>query len=51
MTVDWVLKNFCLAVVFFSARSNHRARELTECSKLTCVVKRMLDMVPRGGGE
>ena len=26
MTVDWVLKNFCLVVLFFSSRSNHRAR-------------------------
>ena len=26
MTVDWVMKNFCLVVVFFSPRSNHRAR-------------------------
>ena len=24
MTVDWVLKNFCLVVLFFSSRSSHR---------------------------
>ena len=26
MTVDWVLKNVFFVVVFFSSRSNHRAR-------------------------
>ena len=26
MAVDWALKNFCLVVLFFSSRSNHRAR-------------------------
>ena len=31
---------------FFSSRSKHGVRELTECSKLTCFAKRMLDMVP-----
>ena len=25
--------------VFFSSQSDHRARELTECSKLTCIAK------------
>ena len=51
MTVDRVLKNVCLVVLFFSSRSSDRAGELTECSKLGCFAKRMLDMVPGGSGE
>ena len=51
MTVYRVLKSFCLVVLFFSSRSNHRAGELTECSKLVCFAKRMLDMVHGGSGE
>ena len=51
MTVDWVLKNFCL--LFFSSLLEviTGRGELTECSKLTCFAKRMLDMVPGGSGE
>ena len=49
LTVDWVLKNFCVVVnVFFSSRSNQRGRELIECSKLTCIAKRTLHVVPGG---
>ena len=46
MTVDWVLKNVCLVVVLFSSRSNPRQGKLTECSKLTCFAKRLLNRVP-----
>ena len=48
LTVDWVLKNFGLVVVVvFSLLEVMTGRgELTECSKLTCFAKRMLDMVP-----
>ena len=50
MTVDWVLKN--LLLLFSSLLKVIKGRgELTECSKLTCCAKRMLDMVPRGSGE
>ena len=50
MTVDWVLKNLPL---FFSPLLEviTGRGELTECSKLTCFAKRMLDMVPGGSGE
>ena len=51
-TVDWVLKNFGLVVVFFSLLEVMTGRgELTECSKLTCFAKRMLDMVPGDSGK
>ena len=49
MTVDWVLKNFCLAVVFFFVITGRG--ELTECSKRTSFAKRILDMVPGGSDE
>ena len=50
MTVDWVLKTFAL---FFSSLLEviTGRGELSECSKLTCFAKRMLDMVPGGCGE
>ena len=48
MTVDWVLKN--LLLLFSSLLKVIKGRgELTECSKLTCCAKRMLDMVPSSG--
>ena len=51
LTVDWVLKNFGL-VVFFSLLEVMTGRgELTECSKLTCFAKRMLDMVLGDSGK
>ena len=51
MPVDWVLKNF--ALLFFSSLLEviTGRGELTECSKLRCSAKRMLDMVPGGSGE
>ena len=52
LTVDWVLKNFGLASFFFSLLEVMTGRgELTECSKLTCFAKRMLDMVPGDSGK
>ena len=51
LTVDWVLKNFGL-VVFVSLLGVMTGRgELTECSKLACFAKRMLDMVPGDSGK
>ena len=51
MTGDWVLKT--IAFLFFSSLLEviTGRGELTECSKLTCFAKRMLDMVPGGSGE
>ena len=51
MTVDWVLKNFCLVVLFFSSRSNHRAREAYWVFNADVLCERMLDIVPGGCGE
>ena len=52
LTVDWVLKNFGLVVFVFSLLEVMTERgELTECSKLTCFVKRMLDMAPGDSGK
>ena len=40
-------EKLCLVVFFFSLLEVMTGRgELTECSKLTCFAKRMLDMVP-----
>ena len=51
MTVDWVLENFVL--LFFSSLLEVITGrvELTECSKLTCFAKRVLNMVPGDSGE
>ena len=52
LTVDSVLKNFGLVFFFFSLLEVMTGRgELTECSKLTCFAKRMLDMVPGDSGK
>ena len=41
-----------LALLFFSLLEVMTGREeLTECSKLTCFAKRMLDMVPGDSGK
>ena len=52
LTVDWVLKNFGLVVVvFFSSRSNDRARGAYWVFKADVLAKRMLDIVPGDSGK
>ena len=52
MSVDWMLKNFCLVVDVSSLLEVITGRgELTECSKLMCFAKRGLNMVPGGSGQ
>ena len=47
MTFDWVLKNFCLVVLFFSSRSNHRARgSLLSVQSWRAVRKECLTWLP-----
>ena len=53
---DWLSigcwKTLALLLLFFSLLEVMTARgELTECSKLTCFAKRMLDMVPGDSGK
>ena len=52
MTVDWVLKNCCFVFdVFFSSRSNHKARGAYLVFKADVLCERMLDKVPGGSRQ
>ena len=51
MNVNWVLKFFALLMFSFLLKVITGRGELTDCSKLTCFAKRMLDMFPWGRGE
>ena len=52
MTFTWALKNFSLLFMFsFLLKVITGRGELTKCSKLMCLTKRMLNMVPGGSGE
>ena len=48
---DWVLKNVCHGDVFFSSRSNYRARGAYWVFKADVLFEKLLDMVPGGSGE